>query len=420
MPTNAELYAAYERERPKHETDAQTYRALAVAFAKAEGRETPYSVDSIRGRVNKERQRGRAASAEQGTPAGTNADDDGEQWLRSAEIQDAIPDGHRLKGVSTLVDEQGKVRLQWIKTDLEQQQWHTIINAVLERIPQIITPLPPVRPTLIHANDLLALYPLADLHIGLYASLQDAERDWSLRDAVAMFQRCIDDLISRTPRAALAVLANLGDFTHTDNLINRTPKSAAPLDASGRFIEIAQAALELAAYAIGRVAEHHGFVNVIWQPGNHDEATSLVMQSALALLYRDDARIRVHQSGSRTHCIQHGRVAIGFTHGDTIKASALPLLMANDYPEIWAATRYRVWHTGHLHHKAVIDERVGCIVEVHQSPAPRDAWHQQQGYRSLHSLCSIVYNHVGEYARNTVQVHVPEQAAAQTAFSEAA
>lgn len=333
------------------------------------------------------------------------------QWLRSdldskktTEIQDVIPPGHRLKGVSTYVDEQGKVRAQWVKTDTEQHRWYDTINAVLERIPSLIVPMPPIRRTTRRTNNLLALYPLADLHVGLYASLQDSQRNWQLSDAVSLIKTCMDDLITRTPSAARAIVANLGDFTHTDNLVNRTPNSGTPLDADGRYIEIAQAAMELAIYVINRVAEHHKTVSVVWQSGNHDEATALVLQTALAAIYRDTDHIHVHQSGKRTHCIQHGRVALGFTHGDTIKSKALPLLMANDYPDIWAATSYRIWHCGHIHHRSILDEQVGCIVESHQSPAPRDAWHEQQGYRSLHSMTSITYDLNGEYSRNTIQI----------------
>jgi hypothetical protein len=411
------LYEAYLQERPRYSNDAATYRAIGLRFG--------LKPDGIRRRVNEQKHAARQEELpREAVPSGffvkrlnTRVDDEGntqEQWLqatveskRTTEIQDTIPDGHRLKGVSTYVDEAGKVRGQWIKTDREQQQWREIVMGVLERIPRLVTPLPPVRRTIFHTNDLLALYPLVDLHVGLYASLQDGERDWKLKDAVELVKRCIDDLIARTPTAAHAVVANLGDFTHTDNLVNRTPNNAAPLDASGRFIEIAQAAMELAVYVINSAARHHENVTVIWQSGNHDEATALVLQTALATLYRDDARIHIHQSGKRTHCIRHGQVAIGFTHGDTVKPQALPLLMANDYPDIWAATHYRVWHCGHIHHRTVLDEKVGCFVESHQSPAPRDAWHEQRGYRSLHSVCSVVYDKRGEYARNTIQVRLP-------------
>src|SRR5690606_40877384 len=76
--------------------------------------------------------------------------------------------------------------------------------------------------------------------------------------------------------------SDLGDFTHIDNLVNRTPNKGTPLDASGRFIEIAQAAMEIAIYVINAVARHHEDVTVIWQSGNHDEATALVLRSERA------------------------------------------------------------------------------------------------------------------------------------------
>ena len=394
--TDAEIQARFLEIRSKYSSDAATDEALRVEFGYK-------SADGVRGkRLRYLAKHGAKQEESNGVPVAV------------------IPKGHKVKAVSSLVDADGVLVMQWIKTNAEQQQWQEIVNAVLERIPHLITPRKPVLRMVSHANDLLALYPLADLHIGLYASALDGGADWRLADTVALVKASIDDLIARTPKAARAVVANLGDFGHTDNLVNRTPKSAAPLDADGRLIEIAQAEMECAVYTIDRVAQHHENVLVVWQSGNHDEATALVLQTALATVYRHDARIDVHQSGKRTHVIQHGRVALGFTHGDTIKPKNLPLLMANDYPDIWAATRFRVWHTAHRHHLEV-EEFVGCIVETHQSPAPRDSWHEQQGYRSLHSMVSVVYDMHGEYTRNIVQIrHGSGTAASQPSASAAA
>lgn len=372
---DAAVFADYQRLLPEHSNSTATIAAVALLHGLAEA--------SIRRIIGAQRRAGRGT-------------DDGPQ--------EVIPKGHYVKGVSSLVDADGTMVMQWIKTSAEQEQWQEIMNAMLDSIPDRIAPRPKVARTVIHMNDLLALYPLADLHIGLYSSLLDAERDWRLPDTVALVKACIDDLVARTPQAAHAVVANLGDFTHTDNMVNRTPNSGAPLDADGRYIEIAQAAMELAVYVIDRVAAHHQNVTVIWQSGNHDEASAIVLQTALATMYSKDARVHVHQSGKRTHVLRHGNVALGFTHGDTIKPKALPMLMAVDYPDIWAATRFRVFHCGHVHHKVVLDEQVGCLVESHQSPAPRDAWHENSGYRSMQSISSIVYSLFGEYARNSVQI----------------
>lgn len=54
-----------------------------------------------------------------------------------------------------------------------------------------------------------------------------------------------------------------------------------------------------------------------------------------------------------------------------------------------------------------LDEQVGCYVESHATPAPGDAYSDRMGYRSRHSMCSIVYDPIGEYSRNTVQVRPP-------------
>jgi len=326
--------------------------------------------------------------------------------LKTTAIQDSVPDGYRIKGISTYLNQRGQVTGQWIKVDQKQQEWLSIVNGVLESIPKLVTPLPPVRKASLYTNDLLALYPIVDWHLGMYATLLDAERNWRLADAICMFKRSIDYLIARTPKTASAVIAQIGDFTHVDNQTNATPNSGARLDVDGRYVEIAIAAFDLAVYVISSVARHHRNVSVVWLGGNHDPNTALVMQTALATMYRNDARIQVPVTGRHTHCIRHGQVALGFTHGDTIKPKDLVLNMAVDYPAIWAETTYHVWHTGHRHHKSV-EEFPGGIVECHESPAPRDSWHELMGYRSQHGLCSVIYDPIGEYSRNTVQIRLP-------------
>ena len=40
-----------------------------------------------------------------------------------------------------------------------------------------------------------------------------------------------------------------------------------------------------------------------------------------------------------------------FTHGSEEKRDSLPMLMANERKELWAETKFREWHLGHMHRK---------------------------------------------------------------------
>jgi hypothetical protein len=99
---------------------------------------------------------------------------------------------------------------------------------------------------------------------------------------------------------------------------------------------------------------------------------------------------------------------IGVTHGDKVKAEALPLLMAAERKQDWGETSHRVWITGHVHHTSV-KEFVGCTVETVNTLAARDAWHAEKGYLSDRNMKAIIHHRQnGEVARNTVSVEMLE------------
>lgn len=318
--------------------------------------------------------------------------------------QPVVPNGHYVKGVSSLVDEAGNVTAQWIKTDTEKASYLNALNAIIDSLSERVVPREPIaQSTLDTSSEFLALYVVADWHLGLYATAQDGGGTWNLALAVKTYKRVIDDLVARTPATSVALIANVGDFLHADNGTNRTPKSGAALDVDGRWFEAVVAAFDLIEYLIERVAAHHDEVDVIWLAGNHDLHTAQVVQAALIQRYKLDQRINVIPTPNGMYVYAWNEVALGFTHGDTLKAAQLPLLMAVKYPEIWAQTAFRVFHSGHFHHTRV-QEFPGCIVEVHQAPTQRDAWHEGQGYAAQRSVKSIVYNANSEYSRAIVNL----------------
>lgn len=314
-----------------------------------------------------------------------------------------VPPGHHVKGVSKLLDDAGNVKLQWIKTDATKEGWIELLQSIIETIPQRIKPIELISLKHHTTADKLAFYPLADLHLGLYATALDGGGDWNLEKALRVYREAFADLIDRTPATEEAILANLGDFNHADNGTNRTPKSGAILDVDGRFFEAANAAAELSVELINRAAQKHDRVKVKWMRGNHDKDTSVVIGAMLKQIYLNNERVTISPTAAYFQVEQFHNVAVGVTHGDTVKMSELPLIMATQFPKIWSDTTYRVFHTGHIHHR-VVEEFNGCDVEAHRSPTVRDQWHEEQGYRSKRSISSIIYDFDGEYARNTINL----------------
>ena len=81
-----------------------------------------------------------------------------------------------------------------------------------------------------------------------------------------------------------------------------------------------------------------------------------------------------------------------FTHGDNEKPSDMPLIMATEQPEMFAATEFREAHCGH-YHKEQVNEYRGVKVRFLPSICALDEWHKKMGYQSLRAAQAFIWNH---------------------------
>lgn len=309
-----------------------------------------------------------------------------------------IPDMHRLKGVSTLVDAQGEPIAQWIKTTAPDLTPKDVIDAFKTiRRPAKIT-----APKGAHEADLLAVYPLGDPHIGMHAWGLESGADWDLKIAEATFLGAIEDLVKRGPRAKTALVVNLGDFFHHDNAHGHTTNGNHALDVDGRTAKVIATGIRIVTGLIDRVASHHAKVVVDTRIGNHDAHSSLFLSLALQAWYRGSRHIEIKPTITHRAYYRHGAVLIGTTHGDRAKGRDLAEIMAAEASESWGKSRHRTWLVGHVHHSRVQEHR-GVRIESFRTLAARDAWHAAQGYQSGRDLHRIVYHREhGEISREIV------------------
>lgn len=333
----------------------------------------------------------------------------------------AVPEGHVVKGVSTLIGKDGRTKNQWVKTQALAEDPTEMILHLAERLEAAITPKDPApEPAggLEDVADLLAVYPLGDMHLGMYAAAREAGDAWDTAAAMKIARSAISDLTEHGPPAAHGLLINVGDFFHSDNPQNRTAKSGNPLDVDGRYFEIMEKGLELKTDMIDRMLTVHRTVRVWVRLGNHDEQSSLGLAIALRAYYRNDPRVLVEINPAPADYLRWGNCLIGCTHGDTYaanKPNQMVAIMANDRPQDWGQTLYRYWYVGHVHHKnkrgaqadqpGTQSEGTGAIVETFRTLAAKDAWHTAQGYRAGRDMNRILLHKLdGEVSRITTSV----------------
>lgn len=345
---------------------------------------------------------------------GNNAEYDAQgdlkrQWVRTA-IQPgeefAVPPGHVVKGVSALLDPQGREMAKWVKTR-EGGGGDALIEALKEHFAAYrglgqIGPAPAV------ADDTtMTVYPLADLHLGMYAWGQETGEDYDIETAVRVATEGISALVAQSRPSRRAVLLGLGDYFHANGSKPLTPTSGHILDVDSRWPKVCKAGARLATTLVEAIAQKHEEVEVVFLPGNHDLDAAVALTVALSLLYDGHPRIQVNERPGLHWYRRFGKVLLGATHGHTLKPEKMAMMLAADRPEDWGATRHRHVFFGHIHHETM--KEVGPVrVESFGTPAAKDAFAYDGGYRSNRALVALTFHEEhGELGRHRVSIVAP-------------
>jgi len=319
------------------------------------------------------------------------------------DIAGIAPPGFLVKGKSTLHAADGSVKLQWVKTREDQaQQWEILVDSMQEAAEGLTGLAPKSRTPAKTDKDLLAVYPYGDPHVGMYCHHEDAQADFDLNNAIALFTGRTQELVDSVPPAEQALICFLGDFFHSDNQSNRTARSGFQLDVDSRWSKVLRVGVNIAVSLIHLALQKHKNVHVITEIGNHDDHSAIMLAVCLDAFFKDEKRVTIDLSPARFHYYTFGKNLIGTHHGDLVKPQQLPGVMAADMPEAWGQTTHRAWYTGHIHNQTRYDLS-GCEVESFRILPPRDAYSQSHGYRSGRSMdCIIRHRERGEIARHTV------------------
>ncbi len=337
----------------------------------------------------------------------------GGQWVKSerdsedvpAATVPALPLGHTIKKVSTLLDGQGNIRAQWLQAPKDEQtRWDEFWAACERNVEKYRGAAKPVKAPKSVEDETCTVYPLGDPHIGMLAWSKETGQDFDLNIAERDLTRAVDLLVDRAPSSAQAILANVGDFFHAEDDNQRTPHGGNKLDCDTRAAKIADVGFTLMRHLVERLLEKHGTVQVVNVPGNHDPKLARMMNMWLAAVFEKEPRVVVTDNRNPYIYIRHGKNLLGFAHGDGAKPEQLPGIMAADKAADWGATDYRMWFTGHIHHQTR-KEFPGCVIESFRTLAARDYWHSWKGYRSGQSLsCITLHKEYGEITRSTVDI----------------
>lgn len=302
-----------------------------------------------------------------------------------------VPSPYIVKGNSIRVDEAGKPLGGWIKTQLDQGLYKEYIRGIIEGVSAELPRLAPIDGPEQFDKDLCNLFTMTDSHVGMLAWKEEGGESWDLSIAEQVLTACFERMVWSSPKAGTAVIAQLGDFLHSDGLLPVTPTHGHVLDQAARYGDMVKAAIRILRRLVDFALTWHEKVILVVAEGNHDMASSVWMRNLFAVLYEYEDRIQVIDTELPYYVYQHGSTLLGFHHGHIKKPADLPSLFAAQYPELWGKTRRRYAHCGHRHHYEE-KEYAGMTVVQHSTLAARDAYAARGGWFSERQVRAMTYH----------------------------
>lgn len=319
------------------------------------------------------------------------------------DVSHLVPDGYKIKGTSSLVDEHGNTKLQWVKTDADAERQVELMKAVIEGMKSEITPVAPVKAARAKRDDkLLNLYTVSDFHLGMLAWADESGDDWDMKIAEDLFSRWFDAAFQKAPDAGTGVINLLGDFAHFDSLDAVTPESRHVLDADTRYQKLVRYMIRMVRRVVDMALVKHKNVRLLIVQGNHDESGMIWLAEMFSTLYDNEPRVFVDTSPDVYKMVQHGKTTLFFHHGHKARFDAIEPVMIAKFRKAFGESVYSYAHVGHLHHQKIVESR-NMIVEQHRTLAAKDAYASRGGWMSGRSANVITYSaEYGEVARLTI------------------
>jgi hypothetical protein len=259
-------------------------------------------------------------------------------------------------------------------------------DSLAAEVREITAAWKPAKPPVpVKGATLLHVVAPVDLHVGKLAWAPETGEDFDSAIATQRLHGAVDRLLSLAHpfgvKEQLLVVGN--DLLQVDNLLQSTTAGTLQ-DTDGRYRKMFRLSVCLMADTIRRMLAVAP-VRVLVVPGNHDVLATFHVGEVLSAMFRDVDAVTIDDCLRPRIYYRHGLNLLGFTHGHEEAHHNLPLIMAQERPDDWAATRYREFLIGHYHHRKQTsytagDTFNGVRVSILPTLTGTDAWHSRKGY----------------------------------------
>lgn len=300
----------------------------------------------------------------------------------------ATPAGMALTKTTVQYGADGKLIQEWRRQAPVVEDMEAVVAALEDRV---AAKAPVIRPPPKADSDLLLEIPIPDHHVGMYAWAAETGADYDSDIATSLLTNGVSTLIGASPKLRKIALVVLGDYFHSDDRSGTTEKSGHKLDVDSRFARRLDAGVSALTQCIEMAATAAPEVEVVVISGNHDWHSAKWLARVLAAYYRSIPHVTVRTDPRERQYLRHGKVLLGYAHGDTQKAKDLPLIMAREAKADWAATEFRRCRIGHWHQRALV-ELQDVVVETLPTLAAPDAYAHGLGVSSGRAISGYLWS----------------------------
>jgi|TARA_R100000664_G_scaffold34160_1_gene54488 hypothetical protein len=279
----------------------------------------------------------------------------------------------------------------WLKKNKEVYRLETLRSEILEEVKAYAPKYKKIDYPIIDKGQLLEIN-IFDLHFGKLCWGKETGDNYDTKIARKRFLEAIKSIISRVKGYSIKkIVFPIGnDFFNSDNKANTTSNNT-PQDEDLRWQKTYKRGRELLIEGID-LLQTIAPVDVVVVQGNHDFERSFYVGDAMECWYNNNPNVLVNNEANPRKHYKFGKCLISYTHGNNEKINDLPLLVASEVPKLWAETKYREVHIGHLHHKKEIkfmatQEHKGIVIRFMRSLSGTDAWHNLKGYTGGVQAC---------------------------------
>lgn len=306
-----------------------------------------------------------------------------------------IADTQYLKGTSTYYDGEGNIRGQWVKTNAKMQDMLEGLREFAEGLGEAnVGGFQRVKAPKQTDRDLLTVYPLADVHLGMLAWAAETRESWDLKITSDAVNVAASILTEKTPPSRHCIIANLGDFFHFDNNDGTTTKGTI-LDVDSRWSNVIALGVETILRFVRFALEKHETVTIVNSIGNHDGQSALMLPFILKPYFMNEPRVIIDTAPRMHHYHVFGANLLGFHHGHKTPPQRLCGCVTRDQllnPDVdTSKVEFIHWLTGHVHHETK-EYDGGILIESFRTLAAKDAFHAGGGYRSMRDIQAVTYD----------------------------